>query len=372
MSWPIAVGLAVLLVLAVLGYVGLYFAWEARHTRGKAYFGASVAERRAIKRRIARLSLPALPVVRLLSWLRGGRAAMPTFQFRDVAGPPNICSPATFDAASRYEPGDGDVFIATQMRSGTTWMQQTVYQIVTRGTGALGDGRFPHLYMMSPWIEAEDGVGVSDAPRVGDPPVRIIKTHLPAALCPYAERARYIYVARNPLSCFASIVDLDRMLAGPLLPSVESMAEWFCSDAMHWGSWPNHVLGWWDLAATHENVLFVHFEEMTRDFSAVRDRVARFLGIALTPDQASQIDARCAFEFMTLHEELFEMARPTMFSVRGGRFLRTGRESRDAGLPEPVRARIRAFCREGLRGGSYPVARFYPDLADSMPGSRAS
>ncbi|MEO5700786.1 MAG: sulfotransferase domain-containing protein [Casimicrobiaceae bacterium] len=372
MSWLIAVGLAALLVLAALGYVGGYFAWEARRTRGTAYFGAPVAERRAIKRQIARLSLPALPVVRLLSWLRRGHAAMPTFRFRDVAGPPNICSPATFEAASRYEPGAGDVFIATQMRSGTTWMQQIVYQIVTRGTGALDDARFSHLYMMSPWIETEDGVGVSEAPRFGEPPLRIIKTHLPAALCPYAARAKYICVARNPLSCFASIVDLDRMLAGPLLPSVESMAEWFCSDAMHWGSWPNHVRGWWDLAATHENVLFVHFEEMTRDFGVVRDRVAQFLGIALSPDEARRVDARCSFEFMTLHEEFFEMARPTMFSVRGGRFLRTGQANRDAGLPEPVRARIRAFCWQGLRSGSYPIARFYPDLADSTMESQAS
>jgi hypothetical protein len=66
---------------------------------------------------------------------------------------------------------------------------------------------------------------------------------------------------------------------------------------------------------------------------------------------------------MKANEELFEMAPPTMFSVAGGEFLRTG-ASRESGLTPEVRNQILDYCRSALRECSYPVEDFYPDLAD--------
>ena len=60
-----------------------------------------------------------------------------------------------------------------------------------------------------------NSVALRDAPLVGENPTRIIKTHLPTKLCPYSEQAKYIYVTRHPVSCFASIVDYNRTLLGP-------------------------------------------------------------------------------------------------------------------------------------------------------------
>ncbi len=371
MSWSGALGAAALLAVGSVLYLAAYFRWEARTTRGLAYFGRDAIERLAIRRRIARRSTLALPLVRALALLMGQRT-MPSFRYRGVAGPPGISSAASFERATQYAPRPGDVFVATQMRSGTTWMQQVVYQLVTRGHGEPGAPGTPHLYALSPWLEVDDGVPVHDAPPVGNPPVRIIKTHLPASLCPFAAAAKYICVVRDPVSCFASVADFNRALVGPLLPPLAALAEWFCSDAMYWTPWPAHVSGWWEQAALHDNVLLVHFEEMTRDFGAVRERVARFLGVALTADEARRVDERCSFAYMSAHEEFFEMARPTMFSVRGARFLRDGKESRGQALPAAVRARIVGYCRAALAGSSYPVARFYPELttpSSSVPVS---
>jgi hypothetical protein len=241
-------------------------------------------------------------------------------------------------------------------------MQQIVYEIVMRGRGDLSDRGHGHLYAVCPWIDAVNSVSIEQAPLVGDPPTRIIKCHLPIELCPYDEQAKYIYVARHPVSCFASIVDFNRANLGPLVPPVDTLADWFCSDRMYWLPWPRHVDGWWQQAQHRNNVLFVHFEEMKKDFGAVRDRIASFLGCDLTPEEQQQVARRCSFEYMKNHEEVFEMAPPTMFSATGGEFMASGRMARHDDVPPEVRQRIAEYCRQALKGRAYPAQRFYPDL----------
>lgn len=257
MIWLAAFGVGALILLASIVYVTVYFRWEAQETHGLAYYGRSLADRRALKRRIRWYSLPALPVVHVLARLNRRRSAMPAFEYEGVSGPTSVSSADVFARAKGYRPKREDVFVVTQMRSGTTWMQQIVYEIVTGGRADFDDPGQRHIYAISPWIDGVNSVSLDEAPLVGEPPTRIIKSHLPTALCPYSEDAKYIYVARHPVSCFASIVDFNRAMLGPLIPPVATMAEWFCSDRMYWSPWPKHVEGWWQWAARRENVLFV-------------------------------------------------------------------------------------------------------------------
>jgi hypothetical protein len=352
---------SVLALLAGVFYLAVYLRWEARHTAGVAYFGQPSAARRALKRRIFWYSLPLRPIVSLLAIAMRGRSTMPAFDYEGVSGPIKVSSPEVFELARRYRPQPEDVFVATQMRSGTTWMQQLVYEIVMRGRGDLSDRGHVHLYAVSPWIDGVNSVSVDRAPLVGERPTRIIKTHLPTALCPFGERAKYIYVARHPVACFASLVEFNRTMLGPLLPRITTLADWFCSDRMYWLPWPRHVDGWWQWAGHRDNVLFVHYETMKQDFGAVRAEVARFLGYALEPDERQRIDERCTFRYMKDHEDVFEMAPPTMFSVTGS-FLARGAASRHEAIPTEIRNRILDYCRGALAGSNYPASRFYPDL----------
>lgn len=368
MTW-IAVA-AVLVVLAGIIYLAAYQRWEARHTAGMAYFGRPSSARRALKRRIFWYSLPLRPIVSLLGLAMRGRSTMPAFEYAGVSGPIKVSSPEVFERARRYRPQAEDVFVATQMRSGTTWMQQLVYEIVMRGRGDLSDRGHVHLYAVSPWIDGVNSVALDRAPLVGERPTRIIKTHLPSVLCPFGERAKYIYVARHPVACFASLLEFNRTMLGPLLPRITALADWFCSDRMYWLPWPRHVDGWWQWAEHRDNVLFVHYEAMKQDFGAVRDEVARFLGYVLTPDERQRIDERCSFRYMKDHEDVFEMAPPTMFSVTGS-FLARGAASRHEALPPEIRSRILDYCRAGLAGSTYPASRFYPDLGPSATADRA-
>jgi hypothetical protein len=301
--------------------------------------------------------------MRFLAFANRGPTAMPSFEFEGVCGPPRVSSPEVFARARAYVPRPEDVFVVTQMRSGTTWMQQMVYEIVSRGHGDLSDHGHGHLYTVSPWIDGVNSVSLEAAPLVGSPPTRIIKSHLPASLCPDGDGAKFIYVARHPVSCFASIVDYNRLLLGPLAPPADHVADWFCSDRMYWLPWPRHVSEWWQRAQSRPNVMFVHFEEMKEAPGRTIDRVAAFLGCPLTDDERRRVLDKCRFEYMQANEELFEMAPPTMFSVAGPRFLASGKAARHDDVTAAVRDRIVTYCREALRGSPYPAAQFYPDLA---------
>jgi hypothetical protein len=363
MSWLAIAAIAIAVLIANVAYVAWYFGWEERQTAGEAYFGRTLAERRRLKRRIRWYSLPAMPFMRFMSLVARRRQELPGFEFEGVWGPKRVSSPEVFARARQYAPRPEDVFVATQMRCGTTWMQQVVYQIVTRGHGDYDDAAFSHIYGASPWIDATHGISMGDAPLLGSPPVRIVKTHLPVELCPYAKEAKYIYVARHPVSCFASIVDFNRTMVGPFLPPATALADWYLSDRMYWLPWARHVEGWWRWAQRHDNVLFVHYEEMLRDFGGVLTRIAAFLGHTLTAQEQARITERCSFKYMKEHEEFFEMSPPTMFSVAGGRFMASGRESRHEDVTPEIKRRIMDSCRQALANAEYPAARFYPDLA---------
>jgi hypothetical protein len=355
------IGVAALaLALAGLGWLVQFRRWYARVTNGLAYFGLRAAEREARKREVERRSRPLLALTRAWRRIRPPRG-LPGFSFRGFSGPPQ-CSRADFARAARYAPGAEDVFVATQMKCGTTWMQQLVYEVLARGRGDLGDCGFRHLYAVSPWIESRWAVPLERAPRIGERGRRVIKTHLPAALCPYGEKARYVYVTREPVACFASAADFIGMLMGPLTPEVPDLVDWFCSDRMWWGPWPGHVDGWWRWAEQRPNVLFVHYEAMLEDLPATVDRVAAFLETPLEPAERAAVVEKTGFAYMKAHEERFEMAPPTPFSAAGS-FLKSGSRDRGRDVGAAERERILAFCRERLRGAAYPAARFYPELA---------
>ena len=64
---------------------------------------------------------------------------MRVFEYERVCRPAKVSSPEVFKRAKNYQPRPEDVFVVTQMRCGTTWMQQLVYEIVNRGQGDLSD-----------------------------------------------------------------------------------------------------------------------------------------------------------------------------------------------------------------------------------------
>jgi hypothetical protein len=274
------------------------------------------------------------------------------------------CDAESCERATSYAPRPEDVFVATQMKCGTTWMQHVVYEVIHRGGGDIvASGRT--LYGLCPWLEGRRSAPLDQAPLPGTGrATRIIKTHLPAGLCPRSAGARFIYVARHPAACFASCMDFVATNVGPMAPALPAYEAWFTSpDLMWWGTWTDHVRGWWERAQQDGNVLFVTFEEMKRDLPGVARKVAGFLGVApLTEAELANVVEKCGFAYMQEHQDSFEMQPPHLLQTEAELF-RRGSVDRHRDVPAEARQRIMAWAARGLEGSAFPLAATYPDVA---------
>jgi len=357
-------GAVVVLYLVQSIYLGVVLRWEDEQTAGLGYYGLPPGERDRFKRRLRLHAVLLAPIL----WLNGGLARMDfrraSIKYKGVAAPGGSCSPETFARAEEYQPHPEDVFVVTQMKCGTTWMQHLVYEVLQRGNGNLVETGTA-IYALSPWIEGRRGVPLEQAPLIGrERPSRIIKTHLPAQLCPASPAARYVYVARHPVSCFASCVDFVATNVGRMVPSRAAFEEWYCSpELMWWGTWPTHVKGWWERTQRDRNALFVYFEDMKRDLPAVVRQVAGFLGVApLTEGELARVVEKCGFAYMQQHQGNFEMQPPHLLQTNADLFVR-GTAERHKDVPEDTQQRILSWAARELEGSDLPLTGAYPDVA---------
>jgi hypothetical protein len=334
------------LVVWQLLHLALVLTWSDARTRGASYYALSRENRRRFKRLLRLHALLLSPILTVLRLTTRPSFSQRRFLYEGVAGPCGACSPESFAGAANYRPRPEDVFVVTQMRSGTTWMQHLVYQILLRGTGDLpGDEKA--LGAVSPWLESTRTIAVADGPLVGvERPARIIKTHLPASLCPFEPQAKYIYVVRQPLACFASCADFVRKNLAGFAPGWSELAAWFQSeDLMWWGTWVSHVAGWQRRAEGQSNVLWIRYEEMANDLESVIRTVADFLDVSpLTQTELAAVAHTCSLDYMRRHADAFEMHPPHLLQAANP-FFRNGGNDRSAEVPPAIVAEIMAWAR---------------------------
>jgi hypothetical protein len=364
MTW-IAIVAGGLLALLLLGmfYLSGVLGWEDQKTLGTGYYGLPRAKRDRFKQTLRRQARLLSPLLWFFSKLSTFKFEKTSFHHRGIAGPKGTCSKESFERADAYKAGAQDIFVATQMKCGTTWMLHVVYQVLLRGRGNLVESDAT-LHAVCPWVEGRKTVTMDNAPLVGtERPSRVIKTHLPAELCPFSPEARYIYVVRHPVSCFASCADFIAANTGRFAPPLDAIERWFVSeDQMWWGTWTSHVKGWWDLSRRHGNVLFVSFEEMKRDLAGTVRRVEEFFGMTpLTGEERAEVVAKCSFRYMQEHDDTFEMHPPHILAVDAELFVR-GSADRHKDVPTDTQDRIRRWCAERLAGSDFPLAQYYPDV----------
>ena len=93
----------------------------------------------------------------------------------------------------RYQPRADDIVISTSYKSGTTWMQEIVRQLVF-----VNHETKPTMYDVSPWLDRnrrplDEVLAELDAQTHR----RFIKTHLALDGLPFFPQVKYIVVARD-------------------------------------------------------------------------------------------------------------------------------------------------------------------------------
>jgi len=210
-----------------------------------------------------------------------------------------------------FEFRDDDIIIATYAKSGTTWLQQIVAQLLFDGAEGLETAE------MSPWMDLRVPPKEVKLPFViAQEHRRFLKTHLPTDALVFSEKAKYVYIARDGRDVLWSMYnhhinanevwyDALNKTPGRVGPPIEKppasieqyFSEWLDQDGRPWWPFWENIQSWWEIRDL-PNVYFLHFENLKRDMPAEIRLLAAFLDIPINEDKWDDILLHCSFDYM--------------------------------------------------------------------------
>jgi aryl sulfotransferase len=211
---------------------------------------------------------------------------------------------------------DDDIIISTCAKSGTTWMQQIISQLLFDGATD------QDTQAMSPWIDFRLPPKEVKLPAVeAQTHRRFVKTHLPVDALVYSPKAKYIYIGRDGRDVLWSLYNHHSMgnqamydglnnspgrVGPPFEPPNPDIREywhtWLAEDGVpYWSLWEN-VRTWWEIRSL-PNVLMVHFDVLKKNMPAEIRRIAKFLEIPIDESNWDTIVEHCTFDWMKEHGE---------------------------------------------------------------------
>lgn len=210
-----------------------------------------------------------------------------------------------------FEFRDDDIIISTYGKSGTTWVQQIVSQLIFDGEEGLETAE------MSPWVDLRVPPKEVKLPIIhAQTHRRFLKTHLPVDALVFSAKAKYVYVGRDGRDVLWSMYnhhakandqwyDALNNTPGRVGPPIEKPQEsirqyfndWLDRDGHPWYPFWENIRSWWAIREL-PNVYMMHFSDLKDDMASEIRKLAEFLEIPVNPDKWDDILEHCSFEYM--------------------------------------------------------------------------
>lgn len=239
----------------------------------------------------------------------------------------------------RFRPDD--VIVSTYAKSGTTWTQQIVSQLIFNGAEGV------NVPEISPWVDMriparEQKLAALEAQAHR----RFMKTHLPLDAFVFRQEVKHIYVARdgrdvlwsfhnhhlNANALFYELINDTPGRVGPPLPVCDPdirryFLNWVENDgAPFWSMWDN-VRTWWTVRR-HPSVLMLHYADLKKDLPGAVRKIARFLDISLDDATFSRVVKHSSFDYMKLNAEKSAPLGGVVWQGGAGAFINKGSNGR--------------------------------------------
>ncbi|MBN2419951.1 MAG: sulfotransferase domain-containing protein [Deltaproteobacteria bacterium] len=210
-----------------------------------------------------------------------------------------------------FEYRDNDIVIASWARSGTTWVQQIVKQLIFGGNPDL-DTSALSFFLELLMLPKEEKIAIVNNQFHR----RFFKTHLAVNNLVFSPKAKYIYVGRNApdivwslynwlkkfrKGSFAIKATVKERVGPPLeRPTVdfyEFWKRWLYEDGYPmWPFW-NNVRSWWNIRNL-PYVKLIHFNSLKENLEREISGIEYFLDIQVTSEQMERIMEYCSYDWM--------------------------------------------------------------------------
>lgn len=254
---------------------------------------------------------------------------------------PSHALKGTLLAQEHFNPNPNTLFLASSPKSGTTWLRSLVFSIINRDRFDIENHPLlttnPHDCF--PFLEAHvceklHFIGKSSSSSITSSSDNLYATHIPYSLLPTSIKGcKIVYVSRDPKDVFFSKWHFMSKLRSKQLPtlSLEEAFELFCNGVSHYGPYWNHALEYWKASLDHpHNILFIKYEDLTRDPSINVKKLARFIGKPFAIDEerngmVEEIVRLCSFEHLSKLKINTKLnPRRANFDVKNKDFFRKG------------------------------------------------
>jgi aryl sulfotransferase len=206
---------------------------------------------------------------------------------------------------------DNDIIISTYAKSGTTWVQQMIAQMML--------GPDPELAVaeMSPWMDLRVPPKQVKLPHLeAQTGRRFLKMHLPVDALVYSPRAKYIYIGRDGrdvalsvynhhananATWYAALNDTPGRVGPPIERPPADIhqywVDWMERDGFPWWPFWENVRSWWAIRDL-PNLMLVHFAELKQDLPGQMRAMAKFLEMPVKESDWPAILEYCSFDWM--------------------------------------------------------------------------
>ncbi|XP_075161025.1 sulfotransferase 1 family member D1-like [Haematobia irritans] len=197
----------------------------------------------------------------------------------------NWCTmPALFDSIAEdilnYDVRPDDIFVLTFMKSGTTWMQETVWLLMNNLD--YEQAKTLPLTTRSPFLEISGWSpfepNALELSKLQASP-RILKSHLHPNLLPrelWTQKPKIIYVARNCKDVIVSSYHFVKNLGLWCGESMEDYVTDFINNNISNTAYWTHIVDFW-MMRQEPNILYVTYEEMKKNLKGVIEKLCDFL-----------------------------------------------------------------------------------------------
>ena len=234
-----------------------------------------------------------------------------------------------------------DIILASYAKSGTTWMQQILGQLIFSGAEGMD------VAAMSPWMDLRvPPKQVKLAEVEAQTHRRFLKTHLPVDALVFSPQAKYLYVARDGRDMVWSLHNHHMMAndqwygalndtpgrVGPPIgkPNPDTrqyFLDWLANDGQpFWPYWEN-VRSWWAIRDL-PNVRIVHFQDLKTNLAGEIAGIAAFLGLSRDDATMSRIVEHCSFAYMKAHANEMTPLGGAFWEGGGDSFIHKGTNGR--------------------------------------------